>query len=197
MKPKVKKHIGMAMILVGVLAAAVNGWSSPAIEALPKNEAPVIDLSGIADQARWVRMNDRPYRISARVDLLCQAPPTPGDYARERQSNPHAAAYVTVYVNALGLQAMRATDGSRFPQGSMIAKAKYYSDNLSEHRSGPPSLYTVMLKREAGFNPACGDWEFAVVAGDGRTVQARGPLASCMKCHETQQAKDYLYRNYL
>lgn len=197
MKLRIKRHMAMAIILGSLLVVASDGGSAAATNALPENEAPAIDLTGLADQARWVRMNDRPYRISAQADLQCQAPPTSLDYARDRKSNPHAAAYVTVYVNAMGLKAMRSMDGSRFPQGSMIAKAKFYSNNIQEQEPGPPSLYTVMLKREAGYNPACGDWEFAVVAGDGRTVQARGALASCMTCHETQQGKDYIYRSYL
>lgn len=40
----------------------------------------------------------------------------------------------------------------------------------------------VMIKRAAGYDPPGGDWEFLVVAPDGR-IEERGPLALCSRCH--------------
>jgi hypothetical protein len=86
----------------------------------------------------------------------------------------------------------------RFPRGSVLVKKKYYTDGSTPPREGDaPSLYTVMIKREPGYNPDCGDWEFAVVAGDGREVQARGRLESCMACHESRAQSDFVFRGYL
>jgi Cytochrome P460 len=56
---------------------------------------------------------------------------------------------------------------------------------------------TAMVKREAGFNPESGDWEFFVVNGAGTRVQASGRLENCMACHAGQKDSDYTFRTYL
>jgi cytochrome c553 len=40
----------------------------------------------------------------------------------------------------------------------------------------------VMEKKAEGYFPAGGDWEYIVVARDGR-IEARGQLATCARCH--------------
>lgn len=47
---------------------------------------------------------------------------------------------------------------------------------------GEPVIYFVMMRREAGFDPRGGDWEYLVVDRDGRAVQ-RGVLPLCARCH--------------
>ncbi len=50
----------------------------------------------------------------------------------------------------------------RFPKGSVIVKEK-----MAPHSEGStPLLYTIMIKRERGYNPPFGDWEFEVASGD-------------------------------
>ncbi|MBI4955622.1 MAG: hypothetical protein HY908_26620 [Myxococcales bacterium] len=45
-----------------------------------------------------------------------------------------------------------------------------------------PSATFVMAKREPGFAPAAGDWEYVVLDALGR-VELRGSPASCVRCH--------------
>ena len=57
--------------------------------------------------------------------------------------------------------------------------------------------YAAMIKREAGYDPAHGDWEYVYGEyGDGGRVQ-RGRLQSCIACHSKAAAQDYLFRTYL
>jgi hypothetical protein len=52
-----------------------------------------------------------------------------------------------------------------------------------------------MVKREPGYDPAHGDWEY-VYAGADKAV-TRGRLDSCIDCHFQVADKDYLFRTYL
>jgi len=79
-----------------------------------------------------------------------------------------------------------------FPQGSVIVKQK-----LPTKDSTSPELLTVMIKREAGFNPENGDWEYMAVDGAGKQVLARGKLENCQACHTTVKDVDFVYRSYL
>jgi hypothetical protein len=157
------------------------------------DEGPAIILGGLTPDEGWIRVNARPYRISSSVESLCRSP-LPADFERARTENPHASAYVTVFVNEIGAASMNAPSPG-FPEGSMIVKQKYHSDAPPE-RTDAADLYTVMIKRKSGYNPSVGDWEFAVVAGDGRRVESRGRISTCMGCHDDHAATDYVYRTY-
>jgi hypothetical protein len=54
-----------------------------------------------------------------------------------------------------------------------------------------------MIKREKGFNPVSGDWEYMVTDGAGAQVQARGRLESCQACHLMNRSTDFINRSYL
>lgn len=79
-----------------------------------------------------------------------------------------------------------------FPQGSIVVKEK-----LTTSKSTTPELLTVMVKREPGYNPNSGDWEYMVFDGSGKRVQARGKLENCQSCHMSDQDTDYVSRAYL
>ena len=77
--------------------------------------------------------------------------------------------------------------GSRFPVGTVILKQKFPTVNAKD-----ADFYTGMLKREEGFNPACGDWEFFTMTGDRRAVTARGRIESCIDCHRQYAKTDFI-----
>lgn len=164
-------------LLIAVLAATTLVGSRGA-EGHDNLGFDVSNLSG------WMQVNREPYYISSQVDILCAAP-KPSDYERERKQNPHASTYITVFVNATGSFAMFANPPQRFPQGSVIIKRKF--DHSSQN--GRPILSTIMIKREPGYNPEAGDWEFAVVSGDGKKVEAKGKLGNCIGVSR-EQARD-------
>lgn len=58
-------------------------------------------------------------------------------------------------------------------------------------------MLTVMHKREKGYDPAGGDWEFLVLDGAGKQVEAQGRLKTCLSCHAQWKATDYVSRAYL
>ena len=150
------------------------------------------DAATLKDGSSWIQVNQKPYLISAIVATDCRAP-IPIDVEAERKKNPHVESYITVYVNKVGREAMFAKDVQRFPAGSIIVKEKFSTD----FEGRKPLLYTIMKKREAGYNPKLGDWEFSVVGADGKQLQAIGKLENCESCHKRKSATDFVFRPYL
>jgi hypothetical protein len=112
--------------------------------------------------------------------------------ADPRQLTRTANKWVTVFVNKIGERAMLHQKKPAFPQGTLIVKEK-----LPDPQSSSPELLTVMLKRESGYNPAGGNWEYLVLDGAGKQIQARGKLENCQSCHAQWKGTDYVSRAYL
>jgi hypothetical protein len=181
------KFLMVAMPAV-LLVTALAGWQtrSAVLEGFR------FDAAKLKDKNLWTQVNAQPYYISASVDALCRAP-TREDYESERTRNPHAASFITVYVNNVGRQAMFSKEPRQFPEGSVIVKEKVgvYLENRA------PLLYTIMIKREPGYNPTVGDWEFAVASADGAQIEASGKLGNCQACHIRKVDSDFVFRPYL
>lgn len=144
----------------------------------------------IVGYQKWTRVNGEPAILPSQIAIQCAAP----TFAQREleANNPHRDKFVVVYVNDIGREAMMTAKRPKFPEGSIIVKEKY-----SAKESVPPELLTVMRKREAGYNPQNGDWEYMVFDGPGTIVKARGKLEPCQGCHLMHQNTDYVSRNYL
>ena len=79
-----------------------------------------------------------------------------------------------------------------FPQGSLIVKEK-----LSSKESQAPELLTAMLKRERGYDPKRGDWEYLMLDGSASKIIERGRLTNCSSCHVAYSSTDFVTRRYL
>ena len=66
-----------------------------------------------------------------------------------------------------------------------------------ETEAGSPELLTAMIKRSKGFNPAANDWEFLVISGDAYKNRKREKTGSCLSCHQSVSAKDFVFDSYL
>ena len=171
---------GLVLVIVLVGRATQDSYEIYSFEA-----------TQLKNKTLWTQVNPEPYPISTNLDALCRAP-TAQEYQRERKTNPHAASYITVYVNNIGREAMLAKEVQRFPQGSIIVKEKIGSGM----EGSKPLLYTIMRKREPGYNPKVGDWEFSVVGADGSQLLAMGKLENCEGCHKGKGESDYIFRPY-
>jgi hypothetical protein len=99
-------------------------------------------------------------------------------------------AAIEVYVTPEGFASF-VEPQTPFPVGTIVLKEKFAA---AEAKS--PELYTGMLKREKGYNPKCGDWEFFTLTGDRKAITARGRINSCMDCHQQYAKSDYVTRRY-
>jgi hypothetical protein len=103
---------------------------------------------------------------------------------------PHEGRYIKVYISPESKQTLLEGKGV-YPVGTLLVKEK-----CADAEFRKTELFTVMLKREAGYNSAAGDWEFLVLDRDAR-LTANGKIDSCMECHQRFQRTDYVSRVYL
>jgi hypothetical protein len=177
--------------IAGVIGVACAVGLAPRLTHSTGDEF-TFDAAKLTDTAVWTKVNSEPYRIGDAVAFLC-ARPTGKPREPEKEKSPHDGYFITVYVNNAGREAMFAKEAQTFPQGSMIVKEKI----PNRTPGSKPALYTIMRKREAGFNPSVGDWEFAVVGSNGKEIQAIGKLENCQSCHKPKRDSDFVFRPYL
>ena len=135
-----------------------------------------------------------PVLMQSKTALLCR-PPTPAETAADK-ANPHLNKFARLFVDKAGRPAAEGHEPVH-PEGTVLLKEKLPADPKT---GGPAAaataaeLFTGMLKREKGFNPDCGDWEFFTVTGDAKNLTARGKLQSCMDCHQDYPKSDFVTR---
>lgn len=144
------------------------------------------DLVSLAKYRQWTLVNEIPQKMDPVSAESCAIIP-----GRDK-SSPHFDKYVSVFVNPAGREAMMGKRGSKFPVGSMIVKEKHGSFD-----SKKPEMLTAMIKRESGYNPQLGDWEFLVLDGGAIAILERGKLERCSGCHMVYQHSDFVTKTYL
>jgi nitrate reductase cytochrome c-type subunit len=53
---------------------------------------------------------------------------------------------------------------------------------------------SVMIKRASGFNRSANDWEFLAIDGAMTQIEVSQKKGSCLECHVSQKARDFVYR---
>jgi len=180
----------VSLCLLGAVGWSISLFRNSAVSsATIRRGDPAAMVKEIAGYRAWSKANSEPQVMPDVTATLC-APAS--DLRTGGPRNPHLHRFLTVYVNDVGRKAMLEQMNPTFPEGSVIVKEK-----LSDKSSQTPELLTVMIKREKGFNPANGDWEYMVVDGTGTKVEARGTLENCQSCHSARKQNNYVFRTYL
>jgi hypothetical protein len=144
--------------------------------------------------AAWPRVTPEPAELSRRAALSCSVVPINSWTLKveAERLGPHARYWTVVRVSPDGIAAYR--EQRPLPVGAVVVKEKYAGsgENL------PMESYAVMTKREVGFAPSRGDWEYAFVdLGPERTVTtSQRQLAHCAECHASARKRDFLFRPY-
>lgn len=173
----------MLVVTAGLAIAGVR------VSLTKKAEPDVLSL--VKGYQKWTKANPKPVRLGTSLDMLCRGI-MPDEMQNLRDKNPHFSRQITVYTNKIGEEAM--AKGGTFPEGSVIVKEK--SNSYAGVTSGVV-MSTVMIKREKGYNPACGDWEFAAINAATTKTNGVGKLENCMKCHAEKSKDDYVFRTYI
>ncbi len=119
--------------------------------------------------------------------LLCIAPPL------EKSSHgPHFSPEIQVRVNDLAYANFAHSATAPLPEKSIVVKEKFATADDTE-----PVALGVMIKREAGYDPDGGNWEYAYLNGPNFSQVTRGPLENCRSCHANQASADFLFRTHL
>lgn len=190
MSLRVMKLTAMFFVAGLLVVTSLYAFQKEAVQPqpTPPSELPGAEL--IAGYKKWTRVNRDPAFLRAPRAIDCAAPL--GARKSMIVGNPHLDKFIVVYVNDIGKDAMMKQKKPHFPVGAIIVKEK-----LPEQNSETPELLTVMIKRDSGFNPESGDWEYMAVDGSGQTVQARGRLETCQACHAMVSDTDYVSRSYI
>lgn len=153
--------------------------------ALPLGAAPTDDelVTFVKKRAGLERVTPEPVTMAAAVAERCRI-----DAVLSR--GPHGAADFHVFANEPAALPIFDPWGS-FPEGSLILKEKLGRGD------GKTWLFTGMLKREKGYFPECGDWEFFTLDGAGQKIVERGKLARCASCHEDFTRGDHVSKLYV
>lgn len=112
---------------------------------------------------------------------------------------PHEFGLIQVRVNEIGLKALQT--GMPLPVGSVVIKEKHdiRANSFFAEQLARPSAVAAMVKRERGYDPEFGDWEYVyqVNLPISEHKVTRGKIASCIGCHQTVRDQDFLYRKHL
>lgn len=92
-----------------------------------------------------------------------------------------------VFVNDPALQAIT-KNVKPFPVGSVLVREK-----LAKADAAEPELLAVMIKREKGFNPDGGDWQFLITNAKGTKIKLNQKTGDCLNCHVGQASSDYVH----
>ena len=104
----------------------------------------------------------------------------PGTNRFQPGKGPHGA-YLTTYVNPAAQQSIADKEGMAY--GSLIVTENFDADKK-------PAGLMIMLKIK-GYNPQAGDWHWFQYDARG-AVLAAGRVASCINCHGSRPANDFL-----
>ncbi len=131
------------------------------------------DIAAAKTYASWPKFNKTPY-----------------------QSGTHGGRYVNNFSNEAG-KAGYATfeEVGAMPVGSVLAKDSFAVGKDGKVGFGPLFL---MTKKEAGFDPDNGDWEYAIILPNGKVMGiTKGPggdkIGFCAECHNGAADQDYLF----
>jgi hypothetical protein len=152
-------------------------------------QSPDDRLGQISGYTTWARLTKEPYRASNILAALCR--PLDDGERKALKADPHKEAWITVFANPQAAASVDNHDKWVFPEGSVLVKEK-----RSKPDDKTPELATVMIKRQAGYYPEGGDWEYAVVDAKGKTLED-GKIQRCASCHAQYAKTGYAVLTYM
>jgi hypothetical protein len=96
-------------------------------------------------------------------------------------------AFIDIYVNDLAKETYLKAS-SPYPVGARVYKPLYPDENRSEC-----SKLVVMVKMAQGYDPQNNDWWYGVTDETGSDIYYQGRIRSCIDCHRTAAATDYMF----
>jgi hypothetical protein len=179
----------VAAVLIPVILATGVGLT----RARSADEAKPAD--GI-DYSKWTALTPEPVAVHQEVFTRCISTPATEKKIKDLKGRegPHFTPGVKLFANAEAEKALKADLKAALPVGSTIVKEKF-----SDTKGALLLAYGAMIKREKGYDPEHGDWEYVyadLVAGAKPKIE-RGKIASCIRCHSIAKDRDYLYRKHL
>lgn len=145
-------------------------------------------VSEIMDEYRtWQPQSAQPMPISAYIFGLCRLPTLAEQEFSESEHGD--GRYLQDWANTEAQAGIARRGAPPFDEGAVIVKEKYVN--------GAEGLELVaiamMIKREPGFAPAQGDWDYAYYEPQLGTIQTQEQSTYCSGCHSGASATDYVF----
>jgi hypothetical protein len=170
----------MKKVVVAVLLMLGAGvWLAPSVP-----EGVIAEGNAFSFYRGFERLTKLPYRVHPSISEMCirVVDPEALNERLKRQHGPHFEAKIFLYANTPLAARTKVSDASAV--GTIIVKEKLGAGNEVLAIGG-------MRKREAGFDPAHGDWEYFY--GSKRGGFEIGRLNNCARCHAQTKETDHVY----
>jgi hypothetical protein len=188
-----KRAFVLLVVLVGCQPRSTPVAETPAT---PVAEAPpASEPSAEIEFSKWPTATDSPVHVGLPFLGDCRAPSAKELWESEggkKRHGPHFKHSIVVRVNPEAMEEFKAVN-KPLPVGTTVVKEKH-SEMLAK---GSPAEYGAMIKREPGYDPEHGDWEYFYVVQKPEKKVTRGKLQTCIECHSHVKDGDYLFRTYL
>ncbi|WP_046004383.1 cytochrome P460 family protein [Pseudoalteromonas rubra] len=85
-----------------------------------------------------------------------------------------------------------------YSEGTIVLKENFSAQSGSPHEA---LTITMMIKRQPGYSPTHGDWEYVQFDNQGKVLLAgKGSDSAiqkvCASCHESIKERDYIFANF-
>ena len=187
--------------LTFVMLMIVSGCGeSPASKPHPAAEpmqAPVANSAeNPIDYSQWRPLTAEPKRISLGEFSACLV--FPAQQAIRDSLDLHWVPMIKMFANPVAWDSVAKRHEVSLPAGSVIVKEKWLTredprGHGYELDDSGPGAYAAMIKREAGYDPKFGDWEYVYVTHGEDSRVERGHLTNCRACHSKASSTDYLF----
>lgn len=149
----------------------------------------LIDLQTVLDTYRSFQpQTPEPVSVSSYIFGLCRLPTLPEEqFAASIHGD---GRYLRDWANIGAVEGIAARGAPPFPPGAVIVKEKYAGPQVTE---ADVVALGIMIKRQAGFNTAHGDWDYAYYEPALGMVQTAAQSAYCAECHAGAEATDFVY----
>jgi hypothetical protein len=148
-----------------------------------------LDVPTILDSYRsWAPQTAEPVNVTGYIFGLCRSPTLPEQAFLESEHGD--GRYLQDWANPAAVAGIAARGAPAFAAGSVIVKEKYAE--LPDNEADLVAI-GLMIKREPGFNPARGDWDYAYFEPELGIVQTEEQSAYCAGCHSGASATDQVY----
>ena len=177
----------LIILLLVINLCGCHQWDSDSGAAAP-GPSPQDEI----EFADWPAATDEPYLVSASFDGCLPGEPKAQEALMRKHLGPHYQPAIVVRTNPEAISDFKL---GRFPLpvGTVIVKEKH----LVASAEKPPVEYGAMIKREPGYDPDHGNWEYMYVTREPEKHIERGRISSCIECHDIAKDQDYLFRTYL
>ena len=142
------------------------------------------------------KLTPKPILVNSGIFALCNIPPLENlELVRKKEKGPHFLTFISIYVDNKGAAALK-NNSAKMPVGTVIVKKKLKAaeyKTLDGTISGKEGL-GGMIKRDAGYDPKNGDWEYFYQDKEGKLSSGR--LKNCIECHQKAKQTDYVFRTW-